>query len=108
VLALQKVRDGHFSLTHLVKKVCHAPALRFGIVERGFLREGYFADLTIVDPNGGTEVTRGRVRSKCGWSPFEGERFDAKVAATFVNGALAFDGAQLVGAPNGQRLGFRR
>jgi dihydroorotase len=108
VCALQKVRDGHFSLPHLVRKSCHAPALRFGIVERGFLREGYFADLTIVEPNGGTTVTREKVLSRCGWSPFEGERFDARVAATFVNGALAFDGTRLVGRPNGQRLGFRR
>jgi dihydroorotase len=108
VLALQKVRDGHFSLPHLVRKICHAPALRFGVRERGFLREGFFADLTLVEPNGGTLVTRERVRSKCGWSPFEGERFDARVAATFVNGELAFDGTRLVGAPNGRRLEFRR
>jgi dihydroorotase len=106
--ALQKVRDGHFSLPHLVKKVCHAPALRFGIQERGFLREGYFADLVVVEPDGGTEVTREKVRSRCGWSPFEGERFSARVAGTFVNGALAFDGSRLVGAPQGRALEFRR
>jgi dihydroorotase len=106
--ALQKVRDGHFTLPHLVQKICHAPAQRFGVVERGFLREGFFADLVLVEPDGGTEVTRERVRSKCGWSPFEGERFDARVAATFVNGELAFDGTRLVGAPRGRRLGFRR
>jgi dihydroorotase len=53
-------------------------------------------------------VTRERILSRCGWSPFEGERFDAKVAATFVNGRLAFDGRNLVGMPNGQRLAFAR
>jgi dihydroorotase len=106
--ALAKVRDGHFSLPHLVQKICHAPAQRFGITERGFLREGYFADLVLVEPDGGTDVTRERILSRCGWSPFEGERFDAKVAATFVNGRLAFDGRNLVGMPNGQRLAFAR
>jgi dihydroorotase len=106
--ALAKVRDGHFSLPHLVQKICHAPAQRFGITERGFLREGYFADLVLVEPDGGTDVTRERILSRCGWSPFEGERFDAKVAATFVNGRLAFDGRNLVGTPNGQRLAFAR
>lgn len=108
VCALQKVRDGHFSLPHLVRKICHAPALRFGIQERGFLREGYFADLVLVEPEGGTEIRRENVLSRCGWSPFEGERFDARVAATFVNGRLAWDGRQLVDVPNGQRLRFAR
>lgn len=108
VCALQKVRDGHFSLAHLVKKISHAPAIRFGIQERGFLREGYFADLVLVEPEGGTDVRRENVLSRCGWSPFEGERFDARVAATFVNGHLAWDGRQLVDVPTGQRLRFAR
>ncbi|HMB55992.1 MAG TPA: amidohydrolase family protein, partial [Arenimonas sp.] len=106
--AMQKVHDGHFSLPHLVRKICHAPAQRFDIAERGFLREGYFADLVLVEPYGGTLVTRESVISRCGWSPFEGERFDARVAATFVNGELAWDGKQLVGAPVGRRLEFAR
>jgi len=106
--ALQKVRDGHFSLPHLVQKICHAPAQRFDIVGRGYLREGYFADLVLVEPNGGTNVTRESVLSKCGWSPFEGEHFDGKVAATFVNGQLAWNGARLVGKPQGQRLRYAR
>ena len=108
ICALQKVRDGHFSLPHLVKKICHAPAIRFGIRERGYLREGYFADLVLVEPRSGTDVTRERVLSRCGWSPFEGEHFDARVAATFVNGELAWNGSQLVGAPQGRRLAFGR
>lgn len=108
VCALQKVRDGHFSLAHLVRKICHAPAQRFDIAERGFLREGYFADLVLVEPNGGTLVKRENILSKCAWSPFEGERFDARVAATFVNGELAWNGEQLVGPPLGRRLRFAR
>ena len=108
VCALQKVRDGHFSLPHLVRKICHAPAQRFDIAERGVLREGYFADLVLVEPEGGTLVRREDVLSRCGWTPFDGERFDARVAATFVNGELAWDGRQLVGPPRGQRLTFDR
>jgi dihydroorotase len=108
ICALQKVREGHFSLPHLVQKICHAPAQRFDIAERGFLREGYFADLVLVDPDGVTQVTRERILAKCGWSPFEGERFDARVVATFVNGELAWDGQHLIGGPNGQRLSFAR
>ncbi|MBS0194725.1 MAG: dihydroorotase [Proteobacteria bacterium] len=108
VCALQKVADGHFSLPQLVQKICHAPAQRFDIAERGFLREGHCADLTLVDPKGGTLVTRERVLAKCGWTPFEGERFDARVAATWVNGELAWDGERLVGVPNGQRLRYAR
>lgn len=108
VCALQKVREGHFSLPHLVQKICHAPAQRFDIAERGFLREGYFADLVLVEPEGGTAVTCDTVLSKCAWSPFEGERFDAKIAATFVNGALAWNGENLVGPPLGQRLSYTR
>lgn len=108
VCALQKVADGHFTLEKLVQKICHAPAQRFDIAERGFLREGFFADLTLVDPHGGTVATRERVLARCGWTPFEGERFDTRVAATYVNGILAFDGDRVVGSPQGQRLRFAR
>ena len=99
---------GHFSLPHLVKKVCHAPALRFGIGERGFLREGYFADLVLVDPDAHYTVRREDVLSKCGWSPFEGESFRSRVAATFVNGEMSWDGSRHVGAVGGRRLVFAR
>ena len=106
--ALDKVHAGHFSLPHLVKKIAHAPALRFGIRERGFLREGYFADLVLVDADAPYTVRREDVLSKCGWSPFEGERFRSRVAATFVNGAMAWDGTRHVGPVGGRRLEFAR
>jgi len=108
VCALQKVRDGHFSLEHLVQKICHAPAQRFEIGNRGFLREGFAADLVLVDPLAGTTVARERILTRCGWSPFEGERFDARVASTWVNGELAWDGERIVGSPQGQRLRYSR
>ena len=106
--ALDKVHAGHFSLPHLVKKIAHAPALRFGIRERGFPREGYFADLVLVDADAPYTVRREDVLSKCGWSPFEGERFRSRVAATFVNGAMAWDGTRHVGPVGGRRLEFAR
>jgi dihydroorotase len=106
--ALQKVHDGNFSLSHLVTKICHAPAFRFGIQERGYLREGYFADLVLVDPDSPYTVRREDVLSRCGWSPFEGEQFRSRVAGTYVNGELAWDGRQLVGEPLGRRLAFAR
>ncbi|HOV56879.1 MAG TPA: dihydroorotase [Rhodanobacteraceae bacterium] len=108
ISALELVHEGKLDLTQFVRKACHAPALRFGIVERGFLREGFHADLTLVDPHGGTEVTGGRILAKCGWSPFLGRRFRARIAATFVNGRLAFDGQRLADGIHGQRLAFAR
>jgi dihydroorotase len=108
ISALDKVFAGHFSLPHLIQKICHNPTLRFGIQERGFLREGYFADLVIVNPDAETHITRENVLSKCGWSPFEGETFKAKVEGTFVNGQLAYNGQQLIGTPIGQALRFKR
>lgn len=106
--ALDKVHDGHFSLAHLVKKICHAPALRFGIQQRGFLREGYFADLVLVAPDAPFTVRREDVLSRCGWSPFEGESFRSRAASTFVNGQLVWDGQRHVGAIVGQALAFAR
>jgi dihydroorotase len=108
VAALECVHEGHFDATRVVQKFAHAPAELFDVAERGFLREGYYADLVLVDPDAPYTVERERVLSKCGWSPFEGQRFRSRVAATFVNGELVWDGARLVGAPQGRRLAFAR
>jgi dihydroorotase len=77
------------------------------VSERGFLREGFFADLVLVEDTPFT-VRREDVLSKCGWSPFEGTSFRSRIASTWVNGALAWDGAALVGTPTGRRLEFAR
>lgn len=106
--ALELVHEGQLSLPQLVQKFAHAPAQLFDVAGRGFVREGYWADLVLVDPNTPTPVTRERVLSKCGWSPFEGQRFGSRVDATFVNGELAWDGQRLIGPPRGQRLEFNR
>ena len=107
VAALECVHEGHFDITRVVQKFAHAPAQLFDVAERGFLREGYFADLVLVEDTPFT-VTREQVLSKCGWSPFEGTTFRSRIASTWVIGQLAWDGVQLVGDPAGQRLAFAR
>jgi dihydroorotase len=105
--ALECVHEGSFSTAHLVQKFAHAPAQLFDVKERGFLREGYFADLVLVEDTPFT-VRREDVLSKCGWSPFEGTTFRSRVASTWVNGTLAWDGTALVGDARGRRLEFDR
>ncbi|MGO4262262.1 dihydroorotase [Lysobacter sp. TAB13] len=105
--ALELVHEGRLSTAQVVDKFAHAPAKLFDVEHRGFLREGYFADLVLIDDLPYT-VQREDVLSKCGWSPFEGHTFHSRIASTWVNGVLAWDGTSLVGAPNGQRLAFAR
>ena len=107
VAALELVYEGHLTTAQVVQKFAHAPAQLFDVAGRGFLREGYAADLVLIDDTPFT-ARREDVLSKCGWSPFEGRTFHSRIAATWVNGALAWDGSKLVGAPNGQRLLFDR
>jgi dihydroorotase len=107
VAALELVREGKLSSAQVVQKFAHAPAQLFDVQERGFLREGYWADVVLVEDTPFT-VQRSDVLSKCGWSPFEGATFHSRIASTWVNGRLVWDGAQLVGAAQGQRLQFAR
>lgn len=78
--------DGPFTIEGVVEYMCHRPAELFGIKERGYIREGYFADLVLVDEESGYMVTQDMIRSKCGWSPLEGQRLHHKVVATILNG----------------------
>ncbi len=107
VAALELVHEKRTSAAQIVQKLAHAPAQLFDVKERGFLREGYFADLVMVE-NEPFTVRREDVLSKCGWSPFEGMSFQSRIAATWVNGRMVWNGEQLVGTPNGQRLEFDR
>jgi len=107
VAALELVHEGRLTTAQVVQKFAHAPAQLFDVKERGFLREGYAADLVLIDDTPFT-VQREDVLSKCGWSPFEGTMFRSRIASTWVNGELAWDGRQLVGQPHGQRLAFDR
>ena len=106
VAALELVHDGKLDLHTVVRGITHNPARRFSVVERGFIREGYHADLILVDMHGSTEVTRERVLSRCGWSPFEGRTFRSRIDSVWVNGALAFDGQQVIEHGAAQRLQF--
>ena len=106
--ALQRVFEGQLTLERTVEAVTHAPAKLFNVRERGFLREGYAADLVLVDPNKPHTVTREEVLSKCGWSPFEGYTFNSSIAMTFVNGERVWDGTRVNDAVRGQRLAFDR
>lgn len=107
-MALELVHEGVLSLPHLVQKVSHGPAEMFQVKERGFLREGYWADLVLVDMDRVQRVEREDVLYKCGWSPLEGDELRSSIAATVVNGELKYRDGQFFGGANGQRLVFDR
>ncbi len=105
---LEKYHEGMISLGRIVEKMCHNPATLFDVEKRGFLREGYFADLTVVDLNDPKEVSKDTIYYKCGWSPFEGYSFKSRISHTFVNGHLAYENGKFSNEPNGKRLTFDR
>ncbi|MDC6388207.1 dihydroorotase [Maribacter sp. PR1] len=105
---LEKHLEGVISLEKIVEKMSHNPAKLFQIEKRGFLREGYFADLTVVDLKAPWQVSKENIYYKCGWSPFEGNTFQSKVSHTFVNGHLAFSEGKLSEKRNAKRLTFNR
>jgi dihydroorotase len=105
--ALELVHEGQLTTAQVVQKFAHAPAQLFDVSERGFLREGYWADPVLID-DAPLTVRREDVLSKCGWSPFEGTTFHSRIASTWVNGVQVWDGARLLGTPQGQRLAFAR
>lgn len=107
-MVLELVHDGVMGLEQAVSKMCHAPAEIFRVQERGYLREGYFADLVLLDLQQDQTVTREDVLYKCGWSPLEGRTLRSSISQTFVNGELKYDNGQFIGAANGQRLKFNR
>ena len=93
--AIELVHEGRLDITRVVEKASHAPARLFDVKERGFLREGYWADLVLVEDSP-LSVRREDVLSKCGWSPFEGTTFRSRIASTWVNGQLAWNGRELL------------
>jgi len=106
VAMLEKSREGKISIERVVEKMSHAPAELFRIDKRGFIREGYWADLVLVDLNAPWTVTKENVIAKCGWSPFEGTTFHAQVRKTFVNGNLVFDNGKFDESHKGMRMNF--
>lgn len=108
VAMLELVRQGVFTVEQVVEKMAHAPARMFQIDRRGFIREGYFADLVLVNTDAPWVVTNESVLSKCGWSPFRGQRFGCRVLNTWVNGAEVYANGAVNTAIRGQRLAFLR
>ena len=106
--AMEFVKLGKISIEKLVQKMCHNPAILFQINSRGYIREGYHADLVIVDPDARWKVNKSNILYKCGWSPFEGEEFSSEITHTIVSGHLAYDQGSLDESRNGSRLVFNR
>lgn len=104
-IMLELSSQGELSKEQVVEKMCHAPATLFRIHKRGFIREGYFADLVLVDPDKPYTVTKDNVLYKCNWSPFEGKTFAHTIRQTYLNGKLAFDGG-VVNEVRGEALQF--
>ena len=107
-LMLHYHKLGKISLEMIVEKMCHAVAKCFQIENRGYIREGYFADLVLVDLNTSTTVSKENILYKCGWSPLEGFQFPATVINTFVNGQLVYENGRFDESLKGSRLTFSR
>jgi len=105
---LSFANQGKIGLEKVVEKMCHSPAICFQIENRGFIREGYFADLVLVDLNKPWEVNKDNILYKCGWSPFEGEIFNSKITHTLVNGHIAYAHGDFDETQKGMRLTFDR
>jgi dihydroorotase len=108
VAMLELVHQGVFTLEQVVEKLAHAPARLFQVEDRGFIREGHHADIVLVDLNAPWTVSRENLLYKCGWSPFEGQTFQAQVKHTFVNGHHVYANGKLDRNVRGERLLFTR
>ena len=102
------VKHEKISIEKVVEKMCHNPAICFKVENRGFIREGYFADLVLVNLDKPWEVNKNNILYKCGWSPFEGETFNAQITHTFVNGHIAYEYGDFDETQRGMRLTFDR
>jgi dihydroorotase len=108
LLMLHYYKERKISLEKIAEKMSHAVATCFQIKERGFIREGYYADLVLVDLNQSSTVSKENILYKCGWSPLEGFTFPASISHTFVNGSLVYENGNINESQKGQRLKFER
>ena len=108
VAMLEFYHNQKITLEKLVEKMCHAPAVCFQIKNRGFIREGYYADLVLIDLDSTWTVNKENILYKCGWSPFEGEKFKSQVTHTWVSGHLAYENGKFNELKKGMRLVFDR
>jgi dihydroorotase len=105
---LEMYHKEKISLEKIVEKMCHNPAILFQIEKRGFIKEGYFADLVLVDLNNPWTVKKENILYKCGWSPFEGTTFKSRITQTFVNGSLVYNNSKFSDVLAAKRLTFDR
>ena len=105
---LHYYKEGRITLEKIAEKMSHAVADCFQVSERGYIREGYYADLVIVDLNESTTVSKQNLLYKCGWSPFEGQSFPAAITHTFVNGNMVYEKGSIIESQYGKRLKFNR
>lgn len=108
LMMLDYVQKGKITIEKVVDKMSHAPAVCFQIAERGYIREGYFADLVLVDLQQKHTVQKSNILYRCAWSPLEGITFPASITHTFVNGNLVFQKGKIIEGQNGMRLHFNR
>ena len=105
---LEMYHKGKISVEKVVEKMCHNPAILFQISRRGFIKEGYFADLVLVDLNNPWTVTKDNILYKCEWSPFEGTTFKSRITHTFLNGSLVYQNSKFNDVKAAKRLTFNR
>ena len=105
---LEAVKNKKISIEKMVEKMCHNPAILFKIEKRGFIKNGYYADLVLIDPKKNYIVSKDNILYKCGWSPFEGIQFSSTITHTFVNGNLIYDQGKFNEETKGKRLVFNR
>lgn len=108
VMMMEAVNQGKLTMEKMVTKMCHNPAILFQVEKRGFIREGYHADLVLIEPARPWKVEKSNLLYKCGWSPLEGHTFRSRVSHTFVNGNLVYEKGRFNESQKGQRLVFDR
>ena len=108
LMMLHYYKEGKISLEKIVEKMSHAVAECFQIKERGYIREGYFADMVMVDLNKNYTVTKGNILYKCGWSPLENDTFPACIEKTMVNGNIVYENGMVNASHRGKRILFSR
>ena len=105
---LELTDEGVISLTEVVEKMAHNPAILYKVKERGFIREGYRADLVLINPNAPQTITTEAIESKCAWSPFEGHTFRWDITHTWVNGHAVYANGTFDESVKGERIEFKR
>ncbi len=108
VAMIELVKRGQLTLEKMVEKMCHSPAIIFNINDRGYIREGYFADLVLLDMDSSWTVSKENILYKCGWSPMEGQTFSSRVTHTIINGRIVYEDGNFDEQPAGKQLTFNR